>query len=261
MSYILDALKKADAERERGTVPGLHSQPLGQVDDDADDDDGARKAMPPMVWLGAGVGLCLIAVLGWQVLAAKKDEASVASAPMAEQVPVQQPMQTGEPPAAQGMRARDMRPPVPQGPQSAQAPQQGYAPPRMPQPQPGRGLNEGARPSARDGREAREAREPREAPPLRDNSGNIAAGTTSPRATAGERVPTAAELPDDVRHTLPQLTIGGAMYSDTPSNRMLIVNSQVFHEGDQPYQGLVLEEIKLKSAVFRYRGYRYAVNY
>ena len=28
MSYILDALKRADAERGRGTVPGLHAQPL-----------------------------------------------------------------------------------------------------------------------------------------------------------------------------------------------------------------------------------------
>ena len=28
MSYILDALRRADAERERGAVPGLHSQPV-----------------------------------------------------------------------------------------------------------------------------------------------------------------------------------------------------------------------------------------
>ncbi len=28
MSYILDALQRADAERERGTVPGLHTQPV-----------------------------------------------------------------------------------------------------------------------------------------------------------------------------------------------------------------------------------------
>ncbi|MDE1950478.1 MAG: hypothetical protein KGI35_17810, partial [Burkholderiales bacterium] len=27
MSYILDALRRAEAERERGLVPGLHSQP------------------------------------------------------------------------------------------------------------------------------------------------------------------------------------------------------------------------------------------
>lgn len=29
MSYILDALKRADAERGRGQVPGLNAQPLG----------------------------------------------------------------------------------------------------------------------------------------------------------------------------------------------------------------------------------------
>ena len=28
MSLILDALRKADAERERGSVPSLHSQPV-----------------------------------------------------------------------------------------------------------------------------------------------------------------------------------------------------------------------------------------
>lgn len=85
--------------------------------------------------------------------------------------------------------------------------------------------------------------------------------STTAQAPANTRVPGINELPEDVRRDLPQLVIGGAMYSDTPSSRMLIINSQVFHEGDQPYQGLVLEEIRLKSAVFKYRGYRYAINY
>lgn len=80
-------------------------------------------------------------------------------------------------------------------------------------------------------------------------------------AAPAARVPAMSELPEDIKRDLPQLTIGGAMYSDTPASRMLIINSQVFHEGDQPYQGLVLEEIRLKSAVFKYRGYRYAINY
>lgn len=84
---------------------------------------------------------------------------------------------------------------------------------------------------------------------------------TAQAAPAAARIPTMNELPDDIKRELPQLMIGGAMYSDTPASRMLIINSQVFHEGDQPYQGLVLEEIRLKSAVFKYRGYRYAINY
>ncbi|MFT3856187.1 MAG: general secretion pathway protein GspB [Aquabacterium sp.] len=82
------------------------------------------------------------------------------------------------------------------------------------------------------------------------------------KAAASEgRIPSYNELPDDIRREIPLLTIGGAMYSPTPSQRMLIVNSQVFHEGDQPYQGMVLEEIRLKSAVFSYRGHRYSVSY
>jgi general secretion pathway protein B len=258
MSYILDALKKADAERERGSVPGLHSQPLGQVEDDDDGDGGgALKAMPPLAWLGAGVGLCLIAVLSWQLLASKKDEAAtVASAPAGEQAPMQPMQHTGEAPVGQqGVGAQqDTRPAVPRPPaQTMQPTVPSNAPaPRMPPPQTGRPFNEEARPM----RESREPREPRQAQQRPSTPGN-----NGGNATAGERIPTANELPDDVRHTLPQLTIGGAMYSDTPANRMLIVNSQVFHEGDQPYQGLVLEEIKLKSAVFRYKGYRYAISY
>ena len=76
-----------------------------------------------------------------------------------------------------------------------------------------------------------------------------------------EKVPTLAELPQEVRRTLPTLSVSGAMYSDSPASRMLLINNRVFHEGDQPAAGLVLEEIRLKSAVFNYRGTRYAVSY
>jgi len=57
------------------------------------------------------------------------------------------------------------------------------------------------------------------------------------------------------------LSVSGAMYSDSPANRMLLINNRVFHEGDQPAAGLVLEEIRLKSAVFRFQGQRFSVNY
>lgn len=93
-------------------------------------------------------------------------------------------------------------------------------------------------------------------------NGTREAPATAPGAsTFGQRVPTFNELPEHIRREIPQLTIGGAMYSEIPSQRMLIVNSQVFHEGDQPYQGLLLQEIRLKSAVFKYRDHRYSVSY
>src|SRR3982751_1655175 len=63
MSYILDALRRAEAERERGAVPGLQSQQYAIAEDDA-------AATPPrrLVWAVVGLVLALIAVLAWALL-------------------------------------------------------------------------------------------------------------------------------------------------------------------------------------------------
>ena len=65
MSYILDALRKADAERERGNVPGIHAQPIigGSASPAA-----PRAGTPPWPWIGMGaltLMLVLVLVLGW----------------------------------------------------------------------------------------------------------------------------------------------------------------------------------------------------
>ena len=53
MSYILDALRRADAERERGAVPSLHTQQYGAL---PGDDDGPER---PLVLIGVIVILVL----------------------------------------------------------------------------------------------------------------------------------------------------------------------------------------------------------
>ena len=64
MSYILDALRRADSERERGAVPGLHAQSMRA-------DPGDLHARPwwgqPWAWVGAGVcgGLLVAGVARW----------------------------------------------------------------------------------------------------------------------------------------------------------------------------------------------------
>jgi general secretion pathway protein B len=84
----------------------------------------------------------------------------------------------------------------------------------------------------------------------------------APASAADERPAVAFnDLPENIRRELPQLVVGGAMYSQTPANRMLILNGQVFREGDKVAGQLVLEQIKLKSAVLAYKGYRYNINY
>ena len=65
MSYILDALRKADAERDRGNVPGIHAQPSfgGAMPTRAPAD------AKPWLWLAAGALAVLIVVaLAWYLM-------------------------------------------------------------------------------------------------------------------------------------------------------------------------------------------------
>jgi general secretion pathway protein B len=67
------------------------------------------------------------------------------------------------------------------------------------------------------------------------------------------------QLPPNIRAELPQFAVGGSIYSPTPAARSLIVNGQLYREKDRLTQDLSLEEIKLKSAIFSFRGYRFEV--
>ena len=65
MSYILDALRKADAERDRGNVPGIHAQPSfgGAMP------TRAQPAAKPWLWLAAGaLAVAVVAALAWYVM-------------------------------------------------------------------------------------------------------------------------------------------------------------------------------------------------
>jgi len=70
-------------------------------------------------------------------------------------------------------------------------------------------------------------------------------------------VPLLGELPDSLRRQIPPIAISGAVYSDNPAKRLLLVNNQVLGQGSQAAPGLRLEEIQPKSSVFSYRGTRF----
>ena len=82
-----------------------------------------------------------------------------------------------------------------------------------------------------------------------------------PVASAGDRLLSLAELPADVQRELPKLAISGGVYSPAPTQRLLIVNGQVLNEGAEAAPGVLLEQIRPKTAVLNFRGYRYGVPY
>jgi general secretion pathway protein B len=263
MSYILDALRRADAERERGAVPGLQSQQHAYVEDDA-----ARPRRPRLlVWAVAALAVIVIAALAWNLgrgggssPAQPVIEGSVSPAPSA--APVPPPTPPAAPPTLVPSPATAALP----TPASTPTPTPTSPPPRTaaaPTPDAG-GSAAGAigptipkaRPAKPPPEPKRVARRPAEAGP------STPAGESKATGAAGEaRVYQQSELPEDVRRDLPKLVIGGASYSGDAASRMVMINGQIFHEGDQLSPQLVLERIKLKSAVLSYKGYRYEVTF
>lgn len=220
MSYILDALRRAEAERERGSVPSIHAQPAFAAVPPADAPAKSR------LWIGVtaiGVLLVVVAAILFYLLLGRSGPVIEAAAPVAS------------PPAiAPATAAATPAPPVPATPATvvAAAPQVQTAPPP--------------------------ARKPRPVPAAATPASAAASLPAAPAKTE-ERVYAVNELPDDVRRQLPALSVGGSMYSPVAANRLVIINGQVLHEGERITPELVVQQIKLKAAVLVFRSYRFAI--
>ena len=187
MSYILDALNRADAERERGSVPGLHARQT-YVKTSKVSNEHSRLWMALVVTLTiAGISA---GVWFWRA------PADTAPPAIAELAIVAAPAEPPTPPA-----------PVP--------------------------------------------------------TATVAAPTTAPKAAPKPTpngpvgIPLLSELASDVRSQVPPLTITGAVYSKTPGQRLLLVNNQVLNQGNLAAPQVTLEEIRVNSSVFSFRGTRF----
>ncbi|MFO1286261.1 MAG: general secretion pathway protein GspB [Rubrivivax sp.] len=52
------------------------------------------------------------------------------------------------------------------------------------------------------------------------------------------------------------MLIGGAIYSDQPASRFVVINGMVVREGETAAPGVMLERIGPKSAIVRWREMR-----
>lgn len=224
MSYILDALRRADAERERGGVPGLHTQAMPEL---GDDERRARpRGLQPWHWVVMGLAGGLAVALAWQ-WSGSSETAPAAPAP-AQPPPVAR--ATEPPPASPLPTSPAPVSPVAVAPAAAPA----MAPPAV----------------------APAIAPMRAAPPA---ASAVAAAPAAPAAAEPQRIASLAALPAELRAGMPALAFGGSIYSNTPANRLLIVNGQLLHEGESLGPGITLEQIKPKAAVINIRGQRFEV--
>lgn len=255
MSYILDALRRADAERERDPARGIHAQPAAVLP------SGGGRGIPRWTWsVGAGA-LAIAAAAAWWT----------AQRP-APRVPAVVGLVTAQPNAPVPAAVQPPALPVAATVQPAVVPVAAAVSPPAPAPLPVVSEKPAARPVA-------VAAVPAKAAPAAVATPATAAPAATPAAVAAAAPATAAapaaavaaptpsvdrilavgELPPDVQRELPKLAISGGVHSENASQRLLIVGGQVMTEGAEVAPGVTLEQIRARTAVLRYRGYKYSV--
>lgn len=216
MSYILEALRRSQAERERGRVPGLDAQPApGEAA------HGAGRGLP-LTWLASGLGLLLflgaIVAAGWwtrqspPARLAQGGPAVPAIAPspaLTTALPMPAPTTPRPPPALDTAAA------TPRLPQVVSVPPAALETPPVPA-----------------------------APP---------APLAAPAPPQPPRTLTLAQLSAGQRRELPAMVVGGSIWSDSAASRFVIINGQVVREGEAAADGVILERVGPKSATLRWR--------
>lgn len=241
MSLILQALKKAEAERALGQVPSMHAT-LAEEAGDGTRQSGRRA----IAWTtGLAVAAALAAWAAYMLWLpgrhATVPAAATASAPPRAGEAVAPPGPTArqaavEPPSVQASSVPDELPTaatvtsVAAPPATATAPGPQSAPARVAEPA---------------------------TPPVSPVPPKAAAAPIPVPATAKatEAPPQRLdELPPAVRRLLPPLVVGGAIHAERSADRMVILDGEVRREGDTVAQDLLVDRIEPRSVVLRHRG-------
>jgi general secretion pathway protein B len=252
VSYILDALNKAERDRQVSRVPGLATTHGGVP--------SVRPALWP--WVAAGA-LVVSAVLGYSLFRPGRPE------PAGEAVP---PPATAGPASISSARHGPSPSPVDRAskqeePAVASGPDVGRASPPL---EPARPRVAGRAPPAGTPKAARAAvaqpRAPAVASPdsqQTDSHETRRAGATQPSAPPPAAVapgpPPAAAAgqgagPAATEPPATPLTLDVLVYSDVPAERMVFINGRKYVEGQTVNEDAVVEQITQEGAILRRQG-------
>ena len=268
MSFILDALRKSEHERQRQTGPALAEVPV------------AAPKPRSNVWATGAIALLLVNLLVIGVLllrkAAREPEATVpaampapaqvapaATAPAPAQVtmtqtvpsgavasppPMLQPARSAGPPADDAHNSLEDEmsdgPPMLDPQMSADAAAPPAGPPAVTRAQSGRGsvVYESLPSTAAVGAQQYAA------PPQARTASQY----------AGQKLPTADEV--TAAGGVPALNLDLHVYSTKPAERMVFVNSRKYREGDTLQEGPVVQTITPDGAILEFRGNKFLLS-
>ena len=227
MSFILDALKKSEIERQRQSQPGLMDTPAAQ-----------RRGRLPLwaVLLGALLTINII-VLSLMLMR----NGAPAPAPQPKRHADAAAVPAGKAPAiADHFSPLDQTPVyAPEIPVPAEGASSGNGPsvvaPLVTPPSSGR--RSGLRSALR-----------RPDPVLLDEAAN---------ADNEEVLPTINEISLSGAQALPELHLDVHVYATTPADRFVYINMRKYHEGASLPEGAIVEHIRRDGVVLNYQGLRF----
>lgn len=234
MSYILDALQRADAERARGGVPTLHARPVVP----AQAASGLSPRLRAGLALGAGLTV-LAAALAWWLWPTTSANQSLPAA----QTPAATPTDVGASVALVPLPAPAS---VPTRAVATVVTATTVPPPPLPA----------------------TAATTATSTPVNPAKSAASAATAEPAPTTAaapatqhqqQQIPLLSDLPEATRRQIPAMAISGAVYSENPAQRLLLVNGLVLNQGAQVAPDLTVVEIRSNNSEFNFRGTRFRV--
>jgi general secretion pathway protein B len=224
MSFILDALKKSDSERQRQSGPALlevrHASP--------------RSGLPVWAIVLGALLLVNIVAFGWFLTRSRASVTAPSPTAVASAPPASAPPATALPTPAPIASASPETP-------AAVLPPQHSLPPAP-------AASEAENPADYEEALPEGSVTARRSPAISD--GNDA-------ATERDFAPTIDKLPASVSTQLPQLHLDMLVYATRASDRFVLVNMQRLHEGDATREGVRVETITPTGVVMSFRGTRF----
>ncbi|HSY26242.1 MAG TPA: general secretion pathway protein GspB [Burkholderiaceae bacterium] len=239
MSYILDALKKAESERKLGFVPNVHTAAPNAVS--ASNEHNSRKWLP---WLLAALTLAiLLPVSAW--LQVWRQQAPTTPIPTANTVAatpaiVEKTASVAATPAVPQVKPESVPAATPASKPLFAKPAKATVPAQVPPP-----IVKSNEPAPIAAIAATPVTEPSSASPQPDEN----------------QVGTIRDLPQNIRLEIPAFVVNGYIYAKNPADRSVLINQRLLHEGDQIAPELMLEKMIPKGAILNYKGYRYRVTF
>jgi general secretion pathway protein B len=227
MSFILDALKKSEIERQRQSAPGLiDARPIPR-----------RSRLP--LWVAI---LCIL--LGVNLLALTYVVLRKSAAPAPASRPADAPRAAAAAPEARPFSpldgAPEYAPEIPVAP-TAVAPMAATPAPDAAPPEPRAARTA---PAGDTGADAL----PHSGPELTDAETN---------AETGEVLPTISEVSLGGAQALPELHLDVHVYATNPADRFVYINMRKYHEGAKLQEGPTVERIRRDGVVLNDQGVRF----